>query len=1327
MAPWLAVGALWWWSGSEAVWPLLAAAVCLPIAVWAGSAGANRKALAAGWIVVTGAIVVGFEAERQVNFVLNDWDRYWAAQVERVDAHLRREIEVQRLDGGERLANDLMASWVATGAPPSQETLHTLRDEDRVAAIALYESDGTLVAWNGVHRGKVPEEVQAGLRRWSYRDLPLFGYFYLTTRHEDGRVVMVSYLMRVSLPIGLDAEFRNLTTNFFRESGERIRIAERDPGASEELWDFDRDEDRLLVVALDRPAREDRASTIRAAWAVRVALLGGLAWLLFALAARLAWVDAAWAVVALFCGALWAPMGAWAPWTELFDPTFAPLLFGGLPLGRVALLGVGAYALWAVAPKGSVRLPAWTIGVVAAALLPLAVSWATGIVDGAVVGGGRPAWLAVEWVVLTPVALVTSWMMMHVRSDTRSAVALAATGLIAVALGVLFGWRVYTTTDVVPWWTAAWGIPFALGAWALGGGEGWRRRLSVSALATALTASAIVPAMWSLSVEARIVEGESRLDRLNAVEDVELEERLVDFAYIADSLDAVGAEDVAILYDGWRLSGLSQSGYPIRLQIEERDGSPGEGLRIAVAEGEPEPYQNQLRLGREAGGVRLSQLDRDDARYILTAALPDDRMVTAVVPPFPETSGRAGLGPLVRGLVGAVGEELSVIELPEGQTAPNVVARARTRTGWQADVGLRFSNGPAYHAIVDVPLPGLPLTIARAVLILALNLGMAMAFVLLGSALVHDRNRDQVRLSGLVISFRARVTLALFGFFALANAIFGTVAYQALSEASRRSTQVIAERVVDDAAGWYIALDGQMARLASQVGAELLEYRDGELEEGSVEELVDLGLYEGWAPFDVHAELDGYDVVRALNEFSVGRWEYVTAYRRLPDGDVLAAQIPLQAGNLALQTTDLVELLSFVILLGGALSLALAMIAGRALTSPIRALQAASESVGSGDLGLRLPAHRQDEFGAVFRAFNRMVGRVRRARRQLVRTSRRTQLIMDEAAVGMVALDPEGRVTLVNPRAEELLGTEVFVGRHLPADGALGGGLTAWVQEYLAGADDEANHDFPAGDRRVRVRARRLGSFGTRRGVVVALDDVTDELRAERVLAWGEMARQVAHEVKNPLTPIKLSIQHVRRAWDDEHPDFQNILVRNADAMLQEIDRLAEIAQSFSRFGAPGDTVEPLSPVFVADVVAEVMTLYGSATSSVRFDHDLEAGLPPVLARNTELKEVLVNLLENARLAGKDGTRVLVHARRDGEDTVVLSVVDDGAGIPADVLPRIFEPQFSTRSKGTGLGLAIVKRVVTAWGGRVGVTSEPGEGTTVSVRLRVWEGPDGEG
>lgn len=1324
-APWLTIAALWAWTGNTPSWVLVVALVGLGITV-ASLFRDFGRVRAAGALVLLVGILVAFHAERQTNAIVDDWDGYWAGQVDRVDALLRQEIEVQRLEAGARIADALLVSWIAGEELPDQRALTELRDEDRIAAIAFYEADGTPTAWNGVHRGKIPEGVQRGEFQWSYRDLPLFGYFYVTARAPDGRVVMVAYLMRASLPDGLEADMRNLARNFYRESGERIRVTEEDPGPQQQVWDFELEADRLLSVWLEQPEPAARAEVVRRLWAGRVAWVTLLAWLVLALGGRLGRTESVLGMLALFAGGAWVPVDGLEMWASVFaGPGYALPGPFDLSAGRAALLSVGLFGVASVLPRLPWTLPPIAAGVVTAFGYPAAIYWASQGLDTGFLAAGRPEWIAFFLTALGPPAVLTGVLFRQMARRESSPLLVPGAVGIALALAAASAAAVVARADANVLWAAAWGVPVVLAGMGVRTFGGWRRTAASWGLAIGLAGSALVPISWGLGIDARLDVGEATLNGLAAVEDVELEDRLMDFARLADSLDAAGAEDVAILYDGWRLSGLAELGAPIRLQIELRDGTPGEGLRVAVAEGEPQPYQEHIRQGRESGGVRLWQLDRDDARYILTAALPEGRIIGAVVPPFPDMSSRAGIGPLVRGLVGDDTEALRVIPLPDGRSAPGVVTRARTRTGWQADVGLRYSTGPAYHALYAVDLPGLPLTIARAVLVLVVSLVLGLVMVALGHLLLREPRPGTMRLSGFVISFRARVTLALFGFFALANAIFGTVAFRTLNEASRRSTQVIAQRVVDDAAGWYRALDGQMERLADQVGAELLGYRDGELREGSVEELVELGLYEGWTPFEVHQELDGYDAVRALHETSVGRWEYVTAYRLLTDGDVLAAQVPLQAGTSALRTTDLLELLSFVVLLGGVLSLGLAMIAGRALTRPIQALQIASESVGSGDLGLRLPAHRQDEFGAVFRAFNRMVGRVRRARRQLVRTSRRTQLIMDEAAVGMVALDPDGSVMLVNPRAEELLGIEVRVAQPLPSDGAMGEELVVWVQEYLDGTAEEANSDFQVGERRVRVRARRLGTVGTRRGAVVALDDVTDELKAERVLAWGEMARQVAHEVKNPLTPIKLSIQHVRRAWDDEHPDFDAILVRNADAMLAEIDRLAEIAQSFSRFGAPGGQPAPLSAVFLGDVIDEVMALYGGAASQVRFEQEVQPGLPPVVARTAELKEVLVNLLENARLAGTDGTLVTIVARRGEGGTVVLEVRDDGAGIPPDVLPRIFEPQFSTRSRGTGLGLAIVQRVVTAWGGHVRVESSVGEGTTVSVELREWEGPEG--
>jgi two-component system nitrogen regulation sensor histidine kinase NtrY len=439
-------------------------------------------------------------------------------------------------------------------------------------------------------------------------------------------------------------------------------------------------------------------------------------------------------------------------------------------------------------------------------------------------------------------------------------------------------------------------------------------------------------------------------------------------------------------------------------------------------------------------------------------------------------------------------------------------------------------------------------------------------------------------------------------------------------------------------------------------------------------------------------------------------------------------------GAAAVQSREIAHLLGFAGLAGAGGSLLLALLVGRMLARPIQTLKIASERVGAGNLGVRLRDRRPDEFGAVFDAFNRMVRRLRRARRDLVRVNRRTQAVVDDVATGVVAFDAQGVVTLVNPRAQTLLGLPLREGERPDPGEGVGDEFVRWVGLYFRDGLDEASTEFQTGPRRLRARARRIGRAGGLGGAVVSLEDVTDELRTERVLAWGEMARQVAHEVKNPLTPIKLSVQHIRRAWHDRRPDFDEILERNAAAMLREIDRLAGIASSFARFGAPaarGDA--PLEPVDVPLVVGEVLALYATGEGPIRFMDRVPPTLPPVRARAQELKEVLVNLLENARGALRDEGTVIVdvlESRPDpGDGTevqgetgewVVLRVVDDGIGIAPAALPRIFEPHFSTRSSGTGLGLAIVQRLVEGWGGAVTATSTPGERTVLSLHLPVW-------
>jgi signal transduction histidine kinase len=640
--------------------------------------------------------------------------------------------------------------------------------------------------------------------------------------------------------------------------------------------------------------------------------------------------------------------------------------------------------------------------------------------------------------------------------------------------------------------------------------------------------------------------------------------------------------------------------------------------------------------------------------------------------------------------------------------------------GWTGTTLIHFPGG-GYSARQTVAVPKPLHMVARGTLALLLDLLLILALWGLGRAMSRGRDvqpKEALRVLG---SFRARVTMALFGFFFLSIAIFGTLAFQTLSGAAERTASAVAERLVEDGALGYLDVSGQMELLAQQVGADLLEYRDGELIDGSAEELVELGLYEGWVPEPVFRALDEMTEVRATHRSSLARWDYVMAFRRLPDGDILGTPVPVEAGATALRRQEVADLLGFAIVLGAALSLALAFLVGGTLTRPIEILQVASERVGAGNLKVRLPDDRSDEFGSVFGAFNRMVQGIRRARRALIRTTRRTKAIVEEAATGVVALDSSGRVTLANPRAENLLKEEIQVGHPLPGRDGRAAELVRWVDLYFRDGIREANTEFQLGPRRIRIRARRVTGEGPLGGAVLSLEDVTDELRTERILAWGEMAQQVAHEVKNPLTPIKLSVQHLQRAWEDRRSDFGDILGKNVSVILREIEHLAAIAKSFSRFGAPQASGEsPLEAVDVRAVTEEVMNLYRGGEGALDFQSVVPSDLPLVQARESELREVLINLLENSRAAIPEEGLVTVGAEGVGQG-VELLVKDNGKGIPTELQSRIFEPHFSTRSTGTGLGLAIVRRLVESWGATVTVESDVGVGTEVRLVLLGWE------
>jgi len=263
-----------------------------------------------------------------------------------------------------------------------------------------------------------------------------------------------------------------------------------------------------------------------------------------------------------------------------------------------------------------------------------------------------------------------------------------------------------------------------------------------------------------------------------------------------------------------------------------------------------------------------------------------------------------------------------------------------------------------------------------------------------------------------------------------------------------------------------------------------------------------------------------------------------------------------------------------------------------------------------------------------------------------------------------------------------------------------------------------ATRDITAGDlnRRVQVHGSAeivdlMDSFNT---MTTRLRQSQEELAAaERELAWKEMAKQVAHEIRNPLTPMKLAVQHLQRAWHDGAAQLGDIIDKVTRTLVDQIESLSRISDEFSRFARMPR--RSTSAVDVAATLTESVALFHSHDEII-FETQIDNNLPSVLTDREELARAFTNILRNAVQAMPEGGRVQVKAGRS-RNTILITVADSGSGIPPELLSRIFEPNFSTKTEGMGLGLAIVKKIIDDAGGSIAIDSTPGEGTTVRISL----------
>jgi two-component system nitrogen regulation sensor histidine kinase NtrY len=408
------------------------------------------------------------------------------------------------------------------------------------------------------------------------------------------------------------------------------------------------------------------------------------------------------------------------------------------------------------------------------------------------------------------------------------------------------------------------------------------------------------------------------------------------------------------------------------------------------------------------------------------------------------------------------------------------------------------------------------------------------------------------------------------------------------------------------------------------------------------------------------------------------------------------------------------------------------------ITGPVQMLAAAAREIGAGRLDQRVEPQSNDEFGSLVEAFNSMASELATSRRKVERSTvelerkhvevegrrRYIETILERITTGVVSVDAAGTITTINHSAARLLSlNRQIVGQ--PAFAVFDRMDLQPIGRLVAGSGRAKTE--PAAQEIAIVREGRelhlaavaaalLGDSGTPEGVVLVLDDVTPLIRAQKVAAWREVARRLAHEIKNPLTPIQLSAERLRRHFAGAPPNARALVEECTTTIVGEVESLKGLVDEFSQFARmPSPRTVPTD---VAQLITDTIALYNGLFSNVRIDQRFAPGVPLVRLDPEQVRRVIINLVDNAIEAMERRGDIVVETQLDAANSVVRVVVaDDGPGIPVAEREKLFLPYYSTKRRGSGLGLAIVRRIIAEHGGSIDVGDNTPRGTRFTIEL----------
>ena len=409
------------------------------------------------------------------------------------------------------------------------------------------------------------------------------------------------------------------------------------------------------------------------------------------------------------------------------------------------------------------------------------------------------------------------------------------------------------------------------------------------------------------------------------------------------------------------------------------------------------------------------------------------------------------------------------------------------------------------------------------------------------------------------------------------------------------------------------------------------------------------------------------------------------------------------------------------------------------MTRPVQELVEATRAVADGNLSVHIESFAADEIGMLVQSFNRMTDDLRakqqalnasnqelsRINQEIEQRRRYMEIVLRNVAAGVISVDKAGMITTINTSAEKLLGIntgsvlgknfrDVLRGPHLDF-------VKESLKELVLTRQDTINRQITLDIRGTRLTLHLHLTLlrdegGDFMGTVLVLDDLTQVMKAQRMAAWREVARRIAHEIKNPLTPIQLSAQRLRKRYLSRFSDDERVFDECTEMIIKSVDELKTLVNEFSNF-ARMPTIQP-EPNDINVLIRETLTLYQEAHRGVSFGFTPDERLPQLKIDRDQIKRVIINLLENAVAAMEEQGVVHIRSSYDPELKMAsFTIADNGPGITPEDKPRLFEPYFSTKKTGTGLGLAIVSSIVSDHNGFVRVKDNQPHGACFVVEL----------